>query len=238
MMILLTLIPIEYYLFKQKKKVFGILFSIIPILSLTTSIYYMLPMKFSFLQNISIIDTSNKIYILYWLMYIIILILTINDLIKNKKLKYFIYFMLIVAFSSTASMLIVPTWGDRITLFNVIILTFIGVILIDSIYKYNIKTKKIINITSSLIFIYIIIIFISIFRIDSYRNNYIKTQLNENETNIKIIRNPITYIWNTNPSSEYFIKTYKSYMNIPENKTIEIDKIPYKEYIDIILGGH
>lgn len=195
-------------------------------------------MKFSFLQNISIIDTSNKIYILYWLIYIIILILTINNLIKNKKLKYFIYFMLIVAFSSTASMLIVPTWGDRITLFNVIILTFIGVILIDSIYKYNIKTKKIINIISSLIFIYIIIIFISIFRIDSCRNNYIKTQLNENETNIKIIRNPITYIWNTNPSSEYFIKTYKSYMNIPENKTIEIDKIPYKEYIDIILGGH
>lgn len=238
MMLLLTLIPIEYYLFKQKKKVFGILFSIIPILSLTTSIYYMLPMKFSFLQNISIIDTSNKIYILYWLIYIIILILTINNLIKNKKLKYFIYFMLIVAFSSTASMLIVPTWGDRITLFNVIILTFIGVILIDSIYKYNIKTKKIINIISSIIFIYIIIIFISIFRIDSYRNNYIKTQLNENETNIKIIRNPITYIWNTNPSSEYFIKTYKSYMNIPENKTIEIDKIPYKEYIDIILGGH
>ena len=64
MMIILTLIPIEYYLFKKGKKLFGILFSIIPILSFTTSIYYMLPMKFSFLQNISIINISNKIYIL------------------------------------------------------------------------------------------------------------------------------------------------------------------------------
>ena len=238
MMIILTLIPIEYYLFKKGKKLFGILISIIPILSLTTSIYYMLPMKFSFLQNISIINTSNKIYILYWLIYLVALIYTINYLIKNQKLKSFIYFMLMLSFSSTISMLIVPTWGDRITLFNVLTLSFIGVILIDNINNYSNKTKKIINIITFLVCLYIITIFICIFKINNYRNNYIKEELNKNETNIKITRNPITYIWNTNPDSEYFIKTYKSYMNIPEESTIEIDKIPYQEYINIILGGN
>ena len=237
-MIILTLIPIEYYLFKKGKKLFGILLSIIPILSLTTSIYYMLPMKFSFLQNISIINTSNKIYILYWLIYLVALIYTINYLIKNQKLKSFIYFMLMLSFSSTISMLIVPTWGDRITLFNVLTLSFIGVILIDNINNYSNKTKKIINIITFLVCLYIITIFICIFKINNYRNNYIKEELNKNETNIKITRNPITYIWNTNPDSEYFIKTYKSYMNIPEESTIEIDKIPYQEYINIILGGN
>ena len=146
--------------------------------------------------------------------------------------------MLMLSFSSTISMLIVPTWGDRITLFNVLTLSFIGVILIDNINNYSNKTKKIINIITFLVCLYIITIFICIFKINNYRNNYIKEELNKNETNIKITRNPITYIWNTNPDSEYFIKTYKSYMNIPEESTIEIDKIPYQEYINIILGGN
>lgn len=236
MMIILTLIPIEYYLLKRSHKVFGILFCIIPILSLSMSIYYMMPMKFSFLQNISIIDTSNRLYLIYWIIYVIMLILSINYLIKDEKKKLFIYFILMLGFSSTGCMLIVPTWGDRVTLFNVLVLTFVGVFLIDNIYKFNVKFNKSINILTYLVCVYTIGIFVCIFRINNYRNNFISEQLYDGEKVVKITRNPISYIWNTNPTGEYFIRTYKSYMKIPEDTTIVIDKISYKEYADIILG--
>lgn len=237
LMIILTIIPINYYLIKKHHIIFTPIFNIIPILSIIKSIYYMLPMKFTFLQNIiTFLDTSNKLYIIYWIIYTILLVLSIQNIISDKKLKHYLYFLLLVSFSSTLSMLVVPTWGDRITLFNVITLSFIGVVLIDNIYKYNEKTSKLINSLSYMTCVYILIIFISIFQINNYRNNYIQEQLKTDEQTIKVIRNPITYIWNTNPSSEYFIKTYKSYMNIPKNKDIEIYKIPYKNYISIILG--
>ena len=235
-MIIFTLIPIEYYLFKKGNKFLGILFGVIPILSFTMSIYYMFPMKFAFLQNISIINTSNKLYFIYWIIYILVLLFAINYLIKDKKMKCFLYFILIVGFSSTACMLIVPTWGDRVTLFNVLILTFVGVILMDNIYKFNTKTNKLINVFTCLVCVYIIIIFLCIFRINNYRIDYIKEQLDDDNKNIKVIRNPITYVWNNNPNTEYFIRTYKGYMHIPDEVSIEIDKITYSEYVDIILG--
>ena len=84
--------------------------------------------------------------------------------------------------------------------------------------------------------VYIIIIFLCIFRINNYRIDYIKEQLDDDNKNIKVIRNPITYVWNNNPNTEYFIRTYKGYMHIPDEVSIEIDEIPYSEYVDIILG--
>lgn len=233
-MLIITIIPILYYLIKKRKIITSLLVTIIPILSIISNIYFMLPMKFSFLQNFSIIDKSNSIYIIYWIIYIFLFILSINYIINDKLEKKFIYFLLILGLSSSIVMLILPTWGDRITLYSTITLTLIGTILIDKIID-DLKLVKYLKVAYALVVIYLIICFILINRINTYRENYIKEQLEENLDIISVVRNPIMYIWNNNPQSEYFINTYKSYQNIPKEKDIEVVGLPYKEYLNIIL---
>ena len=235
-MIIITIIPIIYYLIKNNHKIISILISIIPTLSIINNIYYMLPMKFSFLQNLNIINTNNNLYTIYWIIYLILFVLSINYIIKSQKEKLFIYFMLLLGLSSSMIMLILPTWGDRITLYCVLTLAIIGVILIDKITKDNINITKYIKPIYIAATIYLLVCFISLNKINNYRENYIKEQLNNNKNEVEIIRNPIMYIWNNNPQSEYFIRTYKNYMNIPKEKEIKLINLSYKEYLNIILG--
>ena len=236
-MIIITIIPIIYYLYnKYHNKIILILFSIIPIISIINNIYYMLPMKFSFLQSINMINTNNSLYIIYWIIYLTLLILSINYIVKNNKEKVFIYFLLLLGLSSSIIMLIIPTWGDRITLYTVLTLTIIGVVLIDKIIKNNLIIFKYLKRIYLLSIIYLLVCFFSLNQINNYRESYIKRQLKDNLETIEVIRNPIMYIWNNNPQSEYFIKTYKSYMNIPKDKGIKIVNLSYKDYLNIILG--
>lgn len=235
-MIIITLIPIIYYLIKKGHKIIAIGTSIIPILSIINNMYYMLPMKFSFLQNLNIINKDNSLYLIYWIIYIILFILSIHYIIKNKKEKTFIYFILSLGLISSLIMLILPTWGDRITFYNVISFTLIGVILIDKIIEKEQVLLTILKPLTICIAIYFIICFVSINQINSYRENHIKKQLKEDLETIEVIRNPIMYVWNNNPQTEYFIDTYKGYMNIKKEKNITIKQLSYKEYFQITIG--
>ena len=234
-MIIITLIPMIYYIIKKHKKSYAIIFSIIPILSIINNIYYIMPMKFSFLQNLNIINTSNNLYMIYWIIYIIVLILSINYIVIDKKEKNFILFLLMIGLLSSLIMLILPTWGDRITLYSTITLIIIGTILIDKIIKKEYYIYKYLKIVYALTSIYLIIVFILINKLTIYREKYIKEQLDNNINTIEIIRNPIMYVWNNNPQSDYFVKTYKSYQNIDKEKEIKIVQLSYKEYLNIIL---
>lgn len=234
-MLIITIIPILYYLIKKRKIIISTLISIIPILSIINNIYYMLPMKFSYLQNLNIIDKSNNLYLIYWIIYLTLFVLAINYIIKDKLEKNFIYFLLILGISSSIVMLILPTWGDRITLYTTVTLTIVGTILIDKIIK-DVRLIKLLKTIYTMTTIYLIICFISINQINKYRENYIKVQLEDNIKVIKIVRNPIIYIWNNNPQSKYFIDTYKSYQNIPKEKDIEVISLSYKDYLNVILG--
>ena len=236
-MLIITIIPIIYYLYnKCHKKILPILFSIIPLLSIINNVYYMLPMKFSFLQNTNIINTNNNAYIIYWIIYLILFVLSINYIVKNEREKLLLYFLVVLGFASSAIMLIIPTWGDRITLYTVLILTIVGVVLIDKIIIDKTNILRPLKIVYTISFIYLLVCFISINQINNYREKYIKKQLNNNLETIEVIRNPIMYLWNNNPQSDYFINTYKGYMNIPEDKDIKIVNVSYKDYLNIILG--
>lgn len=235
-MIIITLIPIVYYLIKKNHKILAVLISTIPTLSIINNLYYILPMKFNFLQNINIISKDNNLYIIYWIIYLILFILSINYIIKNKKEKLFIYFILLLGLSSSIVMFILPTWGDRVTFFTVITLTLIGTILIDKIIKNNQRLFSYLKPIFICFTIYLLICFYSIYQINSYREIYINKQIKEDKETIEIIRNPIMYIWNNNPQSKYFIDTYKSYMNIDKTKEINLTQPSYKEYLKIILG--
>lgn len=235
-MIIITLIPIVYYLIKKNHKILAVLISVIPILSIINNLYYILPMKFNFLQNINIISKDNNLYIIYWIIYLILFILSINYIIKNRKEKLFIYFILLLGLSSSIVMFILPTWGDRVTFFTVITLTLIGTILIDKIIKDNQRLFSYLKPIFICFTIYLLICFYSIYQINSYREIYINKQIKEEKETIEIIRNPTMYIWNNNPQSKYFIDTYKSYMNIDKTKEINLTQPSYKEYLKIILG--
>jgi len=236
-MIIITIIPILYYLIKNKHKIFAILISVIPVISVISNIYYMLPMKFEFLQKLTLTSIDNTVFILYWIIYLIVFILSINYIVKNKKEKTFIYFMLILGLSSSGAMLIVPTWGDRVTLYATVIFTLVGTVLIDKIIKNDIFLLKLLKLFFATTCCYLLICFFGIYQINNYRETYIKEQLKEDKAVIEVIRNPIVYLWNNNPQSDYFINTYKSYMNIDKEKNIVITKLGYLEYLNLVVGG-
>ena len=95
--------------------------------------------------------------------------------------------MLLLGLSSSMIMLILPTWGDRITLYTTISLTMIGIILIDKIFNKNEILFKYLKILLVGLSTYIIICFISIYKINCYREMYIKEQL-QNEVFEKLIK--------------------------------------------------
>lgn len=235
-MLILSLIPINYYIIKKQDKKFLIVFNLIPLLSIVNNLYYILPMKFSFLQDVGIINISNPIYLVFTIIYFIYFILSINYIIKDTNVKLFLYYLFGVALSSSLVMLILPVWGDRITLFTVISIIIISIILIDNIFIYkNYNIIKFIFVSTCL---YFICCFICIYNVNKVRVNYINYQLDNNYNEIEVIWNPFMYLWNNNPNSEYFINTYKSYMNISNDKDIKIINLRMKDYINIFLNNY
>lgn len=235
-LLIVSLIPINYYIIKKYNKKFAIVFNLIPLLSIVNNLYFILPMKFSFLQDIGIINTNNLIYLVFTIIYFIYFILSINYIIKNTKLKLFLYYLLIVGLLSSLVMLIIPVWGNRITLFTVITMIIISVVLIDNIYSYkNYNIIKFVFISSC---IYFICCFICIYNVNKVRVNYINYQLDNNCNKIEVIRNPFVYLWNNNPGGDYFVNTYKYYMNIPDEIDIEIINLSLTDYLNIIFDNY
>lgn len=235
--IIISLIPILYYFIKTgAKKIYIILFCIIPVIFIINNLYYLFPMKFSFLQYLEIGNIKSAFYIIYLIIYFYFFCRSANYIVRDKRELFFIYFMLIIGFSSTFIMLILPTWGDRIVLFNMFTILYTSIKLIDKIISFNGKFDIIIKVILVCYFIYIFICFVFVYKIDKYRDIYINEQLIEDKNEIEVIRNPIMYIWNNNPDGEYLVRTFKEYKNIDEDKTIRIVNLPYREYLKIIFN--
>ena len=81
---------------------------------------------------------------------------------------------------------------------------------------------KIIRLIALLLILFYVSAFSIIKYIDVTRANYIKEQLDANDTNIEVKANPIYLVWRYNPTDFFQQKDFKDYYLIPQKNTIEV----------------
>ena len=234
MMILLMLIIINYALKLKNIKTYKlVLFNVIPVLSIINNIKYYISYEINFMLP-TFFDYLNKYIIFFWLIFFIIYLYSIYIILNNNKDKMmFCYYLIIISLIATCVMLIVPSWGDRVTFFTVITISIVSIIVInefinDNLYKYLIMLL-------SFAIIYFIFCGFMIYRINKYRLIEINKQVNKDIKEVKVLYNPMKYLWNNNIPLEYFVNTYKKYLGLDDNISFEVYRLRRNEYFDIVF---
>lgn len=226
-LIILGAIPINMYLYQKLKdhtyvRVVITLFDLVLILSLSYNFFNYSPVNLNLILSKyrGNFATENWYFILYFVTYIILFMLSINYLIKNKRLKEIFNVFIISSIVMSVFMLISPIF-DR----GNVILIILSLIMIICVVAKETNAKvftRITRIVISLLVVYYISMFAVIKYIDITRNDYIKEQTEADSQVIEVKANPTYYIWRYNPIDYFQIKDFKEYYNIPTSKTIDV----------------
>lgn len=225
-LVILSAIPINYYLSNKLKgwiydRVVITLFDIILIFSLAYNFFYYSPVNLNLVINkyLGVFATENWYYIFYFMIYLILLFISMNHIIKERKafIPKILYIMSII---SGLFLLVSPIWDEGNVIFFVLFLIF-G----TSIMLKEIEIKIYPKTTLAILFImilYYIGSFAIIKYIDTTREDYIIEQLNANEKVIEVKASPIYLVWRYNPVNIFQQKDFKRYYNIPQDKSITV----------------
>lgn len=225
-LVILSAIPINYYLSNKLKgwiydRVVITLFDIILIFSLAYNFFYYSPVNLNLVINkyLGVFATENWYYIFYFIIYLILLFISMNHIIKERKafIPKILYIMSII---SGLFLLVSPIWDEGNVIFFVLFLIF-G----TSIMLKEIEIKIYPKTTLAILFImilYYIGSFAIIKYIDTTREDYIIEQLNANEKVIEVKASPIYLVWRYNPVNIFQQKDFKRYYNIPQDKSITV----------------
>ena len=227
-MLVLILVCCNIYCCKNKSKqykiIFLILFNIIPALTIIG--------KF---LNIKIVS-HNLYYYPYLILVGVIFILSLMNSYKDDK-KMLLYYMLLLlaAFSSILCMLVVGYWFDRISIFFVIVVSFISLKIIDRNIEINKDNESLIKMFFTISLIWIIFCMFSTYKIEKYRTRYVNEQKELKKECIEVIYNPSPYLWLSNLNGKYFVDTYKQYQKIDNEVELVLKRLSLKEYAQIIF---
>ena len=240
-MLILMLIVINHAIKKSNLKNKILIYTvsnIIPILAIIENVELLLPINISFLKfNIpKYLDVSNRLYIFYWIIFLLIYLYCIYTILKKQRKKMiFVLFLVISSIVSSLVMMILSTWGDRVTFLSTITITISSIILINEFIPSKIRLNKIINFSSVIIVSFYLICFVYVYKINNVREKYIYEQVNNGLTEIEVLENPIRLIWNNNLPGDYFVNTYRKYLNLDESVKLKTYKLRYREYFKILL---
>ncbi len=240
-LLILMLIPINLFIknnikFKYKKVILT-MFNIIPILSIMQNIIYIIPVNTVNLIPVydCIFTVSKWYFIFYWILFILLYLVSIYKLIKNKDEAIKTLILVITSISSCLVMLLVPEWNDRVTVFSTFTLLFTSIKLINN--QINIKFDKSFKIIFIIVIIYYSLIFVYNFIFDMRRKNQINQIIDSNEEIIYLYQNKSNMLWGYEPWDEYHDKVFKLYYGIDENVKIEIHTPTIKELYKFIVFG-
>ena len=235
--LIMMLIPINKYIldkFKNNKYkiVIIILFNIIPCLSIFQNWHYMIPIGIDINYN-GVFLTTNWYYIFYWIIFMMIYILSI---IKYLEEKDDIIILFLIGLSSMGVMFLTPVWGERVSTLYVFIIIIMSTRMISEL-NINYKIIKILPVMLILILSINLGYSIANKIFDMRRSNDIKEQIENNKDIIYIYYNGINSLWNYTPFEEYHVNTFKKYYCIEENKRLEVKFFNKIEYIKYLLKG-
>ena len=227
LLIILGAIPINLYLYEKLKnntyvRVIITLFDLILVFSLSYNFFNYSPVNLNLVlrRYHGIFAIENWYYIFYFIIYVVLFVLSLNYFIKNKRVKEMFNILMISSIILGIMLLVSPIFDK-----GNIILFILSLIMITCVLAVDMNTKvlvKVVKIVSVLLVVYYLSIFSVIKYIDVTRTSYIKEQLDEKSTNIEVKANPTYLIWRYNPVDYFQIKDFKEYYEIPDNNTIEV----------------
>lgn len=227
-MICLMILPIFYNVFSKIKSkkirlITNVIFLIIPILTIINHLMSLVNLKFN---PMGLDLEGSLICFIYWVCFTVLFMLSILFSTMDKENKISTMFMFFIGAISICSLLVTPVFGDRTSFFTVV--TFIAVSL-KLISYINIKPKRYVEIglkvMLGIFIVYYLCIFIMVAVFEQQRQKQIKLELTKNNSSITIKSNPIPYLWNNNPTTDFHVLTFKEYYNIPKEINLNIDWI-------------
>ena len=226
-LVILGAIPINMYLYeKLKNNVYGrvviTLFDLILVFSLSYNFFNYSPVNLNLVisKYSGIFATENWYYILYFITYMVLFILSMNYYIKNIRVKKVFNMYMIASIIMMIFLLISPIFDVG----NLIIFVF-SLLFITCVLAKEMNTKVFVKLVKASIIVltlYYLSIFAVIKYIDVTRTDYINEQLGYDASNIEVKANPTYMIWRYNPVDYFQIKDFKDYYNIPNDKSIEV----------------
>ena len=226
-LVILGAIPINMFLYEKLKentyvRVVITLFDLILVFSLSYNFYNYSPVNLNLIisKYHGIFATENWYYILYFLTYLVLFILSMNHYIKNNRIKKVFNIYIIASIIMIVFSLISPIFDVGNLIIFVFSLLFITCVLAKEIdIKVFVRITKIVIV---LLTVYYLSLFAIIKYIDVTRTDYINEQLGYDVPNIEVKANPTYMIWRYNPVDYFQIKDFKEYYNIPSYKSIEV----------------
>ena len=226
-LVILGAIPINMYLYeKLKDNVYGrvviTLFDLILVFSLSYNFFNYSPVNLNLVisKYSGIFATENWYYILYFITYMVLFILSMNYYIKNIRVKKVFNMYMIASIIMMIFLLISPIFDVG----NLIIFVF-SLLFITCVLAKEMNTKVFVKLVKASIIVltlYYLSIFAVIKYIDVTRTDYINEQLGYDVPTIEVKANPTYMIWRYNPVDYFQIKDFKDYYNIPNDKSIEV----------------
>ena len=236
-LILIGAIPINYYLHDKLKnmtykRVVITLFDLILVFSLGYNFFAYSPVNLNLILSKynGIFATENWYYILYYLTYIVLFILSVNHFIKRRKVKNMFNNLIMISIILSLFLLISPIFDRG----NIVFLMF-TIIICSTVLSKEMEVKvygRSTKIIATVLIIYYISMFGIIKYLDVTRNDYIKEQLEAGDTIIEVKANPIYLVWQNNPNEENLIEDFKKYYEIPMDDDIEVKYLGIFEKIE------
>jgi hypothetical protein len=227
LLLILGAIPINMFLYEKLKentyvRVVITLFDLILVFSLSYNFFNYSPVNLNLIisKYNGIFATENWYYILYFISYIVLFILSMNYYIKNNKVKKIFNIYMIASIIMIIFSLISPIFDVGSLIIFVFSLLFITCILAK---EANTKVfVKLVKAAIIVLTIYYLSMFAIIKYIDVTRTDYINEQLEYDVPIVEVKANPTYMIWRYNPVDYFQIKDFKEYYNIPSDKSIEV----------------
>lgn len=202
-----------------------IFFCILPAITILGNLYLLLPFNIDVLITLNeklkiFYNESNWLIIIYWLIYILLTMYTIIKYLKKEEIVE-ILILYVSAFACLGSMLITPTWSNRVA-FPTIVLLYITVLkILTSIFENDQEKLKVVKISK--IFVYsacilystlLIVIYYNVNNCVKFRNDYIISESQKGNTKINYYLVPEKLLWSQYPYSNAYRNAFNEILGV------------------------
>lgn len=175
-------------------------------------------------------------YIIFWFIYGLMFLYSICFIVKDKCKLFKLLLLLFVGLASIGSMLVVPEWGDRVSILFVYSANFISIYLVNEIWHPNHATHKLLQAVLAVLVLSHITLASYGYLFDKRRNKDIQSAIEHQVSELTIYDNPLSLLWHYVPYEEYHKKTFKWYFGLSDEVVIHSTIKPLSECYDYILG--
>ena len=232
MVLVFDLLIIEKDKNKVRKSLLLAFMNIVPIVTILSSINLILPIEFSFLNNLSnslsfIGNSDNILIIVYWIIFDIVYFGGIIYYLENSFSKFKLLIIYVCSQTCILSMLVTPTWSSRVA-FATVILNYVMVLILLECLKidYNNVFKKCCYSFCIVYFSLLLLIYYNVDTCVKYRDSYILDEYDEGSREIDYYVVPNKLLWSQYPYSNSYRNAFNGNLGLEED--VQYNEVPAK----------